>query len=54
MRDGIKRNIKSEISSEVERKTKNMLVSVSNLLPTDDTTLPAGYLLSDTKLLYLT
>ena len=44
MREGIKRNIKSEISSEVEREAKNIPVLVSNLLSTDDTISPAGYL----------
>jgi hypothetical protein len=44
MREGIKRNIKSEIPSEVKREAKNILVSVSKLLPTDDTIPQAGYL----------
>jgi hypothetical protein len=44
MREGIKRNIKSEISSEFKREAKNIPVSVSSLLSTGDKTPPAGYL----------
>jgi len=44
MRERIKRNIKSEISSEVKREEKNIPVPVSNFLSTDNETPLAGYL----------
>jgi hypothetical protein len=43
MRERIIGNIKSKISSEVKREEKNIPVSFSNFLSTDNTTL-AGYL----------
>jgi len=54
MREGIKRNIKSEISTEVEREAKNILVSVSNLLSTKEYSSSSKLLGPDTKLLFLT